>query len=744
MRDRAGAVALGLANCGAVMGWNLAYRHTLIAVALAGLTATVPAGATTINYRSIGTDSGVLYSAGDASINSGASVVTFAGATLPADIGPGDWLQIEMSGATITREEFQVAGQKTSPVTMPAIQGGSNQTYVLLISVRNNAAVTDVSGGGLVWTEQIAQCGDDNETSAKVWTAQGSPATSFQAQITYVSTNTSIVAVLLRYSGVGTIEGAAGENINGPNDVTCGSASNTDATQLTLTSSVNGSVHVVGLAPRDETISTLAPEYAEIAMAAYGAGPNETNMIACDGTFDPAATHQFQATIGNTADWATAGIVLTPADFSVYYVLTRDSDTQVTIQGTASSTLTNAVYELRRAYNTMQAWEDGRQGDLVADDRREVGVCYNDGTFTDQLLISGSTTDATRFMRLTVAEGERHTGVQNTGAVIDAQGGWTNGNAIDVEDEYTRIEWLEIKAIQDQGHGIYFSAGPAGDNGTVSHVLTHSFWQWDPNSGVYVDAAGINIRNCIMTGGSSRAISVMAGSATIENCTIIGVPGSGHGVFVPSGTVSVMNTISVDHVAGRDFYIETTGTAVITSFGYNLFSTTGGGFDPDGYEGNNQAPPVDLEDLFVTATSSADLHLESSGHDALDNALDTAASGASPVDIDGVTRQLTWDIGADEVVVHPHTLTYRSIGTNAAVLYSTGTATIDSLSPVVTFSGATLPTNIGQGDRRHHLPHPGPRLGHAGQGPGAPTVLWPARRDLHDRAGVQHAAGLGG
>jgi hypothetical protein len=34
-----------------------------------------------------------------------------------------------------------------------------------------------------------------------------------------------------------------------------------------------------------------------------------------------------------------------------------------------------------------------------------VGVCYNDGAFTDQLVISGSTTDAGRYMRLTVAEG---------------------------------------------------------------------------------------------------------------------------------------------------------------------------------------------------------------------------------------------------------------------------------------------------------------------------------------------------
>jgi hypothetical protein len=46
------------------------------------------------NYRSIGTDSGVLYSTGTATINSGTSVVTFASATLPTDVGLGDKLTI--------------------------------------------------------------------------------------------------------------------------------------------------------------------------------------------------------------------------------------------------------------------------------------------------------------------------------------------------------------------------------------------------------------------------------------------------------------------------------------------------------------------------------------------------------------------------------------------------------------------------------------------------------------------------
>ena len=100
---------------------------------------------TVTSYRSIGTDTGVLYSAGDASITGGSSTVTFASATLPADIGAGDALVM----GSVTFEEAVDGGHlNTSPVTMPVIQGGTGQTYVLFISTRNHQNVTGVTGGG--------------------------------------------------------------------------------------------------------------------------------------------------------------------------------------------------------------------------------------------------------------------------------------------------------------------------------------------------------------------------------------------------------------------------------------------------------------------------------------------------------------------------------------------------------------------------------------------------------------------
>ncbi len=324
-----------------------------------------------------------------------------------------------------------------------------------------------------------------------------------------------------------------------------------------------------------------------------------------------------------------------------YYVYSRDSATQVTLQVPTSTAHTSAAYAIRRAYNTLQAWEDDRDGNLVGEDRAEVGVCYNDGAFTDALVISGSTTDATHFMNLTVAEGQRHNGQRNTGARIDAQGGWGGSDAITVEDEYTQIEWLEIKGIQDAGNGVQLVAAPAADNSVVSNVFVHSCVQ-SGNAALRIGAQDVTVRNCLATGGTTYGVALLGGAtAAIENCTFVGSVLSGAGVVDAIGTtLSIRNTISVNHPAGNDFVL----WSGISYFGSNMYQGVTG-FDPGDYQGGNQSPPADLENLLVSLASE-DYHLEASGHNAGGTGLDLSSSFID--DIDGQTRLPPWDMGADD------------------------------------------------------------------------------------------------
>jgi hypothetical protein len=88
----------------------------------------------------------------------------------------------------------------------------------------------------------------------------------------------------------------------------------------------------------------------------------------------------------------------------------------------------------------------------------------------------------------------------------------------------------------------------------------------------------------------------------------------------------------------------------INYFGYNMYDTFLE-FDPASYQGGNQSPPVDRDDLFVSIVAgSEDLHLEDSGHNAVDTGL--TLSGFT-IDIDGATRTAPWDMGADETAGAP-------------------------------------------------------------------------------------------
>jgi len=376
------------------------------------------------------------------------------------------------------------------------------------------------------------------------------------------------------------------------------------------------------------------------------------------------------------------------------YVLSRDSATQVTIQGTASSSLTDPNYTIKRVYNTLQAWEDDRGGDLVAEDRSEVGVAYNDGAFGTGALIDGSTTDTTHYMTITVAAGQRHTGVAGTGAVVNAGGG-VGADVFEIRDPYTTIEWLEITNFKDGlGEGVHVQDTPSGANATLKNLLIYDY---DAAVAGIVAELQTTIRNTIVYAGD-RGIDVRtSGTAILQNVTVYGM--TEDGLHVEAGAtrhLDMRNTISVGN-GGQDIEVE--ATATIDFFGSNMFSSTSG-FDPTAYQGRNQAPPTNLDDLFnVITASSEDLHLESDGHAALDSGLDLVAWFTDDIDAGPRPLGTAWDMGADEAGTPALATNYRSIGTNAAILYQTGTASITSGTSVVSFSGASLPTNVGIGDK---------------------------------------------
>ena len=104
----------------------------------------------------------------------------------------------------------------------------------------------------------------------------------------------------------------------------------------------------------------------------------------------------------------------------VFFIVSLLSSTQVTVASPATIDHSAGVpYSIVRAFSgatAIQDWEDAREGDLVSEDRLEVGITYKDGSFTNSATVQASITDANHFMALTVAPGQRHNGTATGGA----------------------------------------------------------------------------------------------------------------------------------------------------------------------------------------------------------------------------------------------------------------------------------------------------------------------------------------
>ena len=348
-----------------------------------------------------------------------------------------------------------------------------------------------------------------------------------------------------------------------------------------------------------------------------------------------------------------------------FFILSRTDATHLEVQTAAASTHSIASYSITRAYNDIQSWEDpcgatpclanssgGRGGDLVSETRIEVSVAYKDGVLapTAETLIQNSTTDNNYYMRLTVASGQRHDGTAGSGVIVD--GGSIpalGGNLFHVRDPYFRMEWLEIRNYPGDaavGNPINVNEGEA-EGAYFSYLLIHDYTD---NAGrgainIYDDAT---VRNSIFYNGPT-GIRTFGGDnpqVTLENLTIYNMSDDGVRASA-AGTIYINNIISVGS-GNEDFDLNDAGVVIDPSSGYNLYTDVRLGVHPGT---NNQSPPASLEDLFVSiVVSSEDLHIESSGNDAIDNGTNLSGSFTDDIDEDSRPQGAAWDIGADEAV----------------------------------------------------------------------------------------------
>jgi hypothetical protein len=282
----------------------------------------------------------------------------------------------------------------------------------------------------------------------------------------------------------------------------------------------------------------------------------------------------------------------------------------------------------------------------------EIGECYDDSDFNETVAINGSTSDATRYMHLTVASGQRHPGTFVSGVVIARS--VAADPILSINDPFTRVEWLLItKTITT---GIASGIGIADNNVLIDHCIIYGMTTTNAGQvqkGIKIIGATART-NCVVRNTMVISITTNTGEATgiriedtgahtltLMNNTVYDIENSGagtaYGIHVNNASAVVTATNNAVFASETADYQATAGT-LTQSFNAASDATADGTGSLDSQTAANQ---------FVSLTGgSEDLHLKT-GANLIDAGTNT---GAPSDDIDGNSRPQngTTDIGADE------------------------------------------------------------------------------------------------
>src|SRR3990167_3604709 len=218
------------------------------------------------------------------------------------------------------------------------------------------------------------------------------------------------------------------------------------------------------------------------------------------------------------------------------------------------TTVTKSVKSSGGDYSSLSAWEAGQQGDLVTADEIRVAECYGFQD-TTACTVAGSTTDATRYLRIVAAAGAEAQMPYNTDGTAYRLENTGVGALQCTDGTHLRVERIQLKNTHATvgRWGVYMGNNVQAIGlhvrSQASATLDYSGMTVWPGSG---DAN--HVRNCVMTAdGAHQGWDLRkgnAGTAYIYNCTAVG--GGLYGFNRAGGTGILKNCLAAggNHATG--------------------------------------------------------------------------------------------------------------------------------------------------------------------------------------------------
>lgn len=324
------------------------------------------------------------------------------------------------------------------------------------------------------------------------------------------------------------------------------------------------------------------------------------------------------------------------------------------------ATVTTSIGATGRDHSTVTLWEaDLDDGGVYSSGDDAVGEMYDDAPFTDsEVVCNGGGTVGLNTATLTVASSSRHDGTAQSGAHWEAS---ITGYNLDVSANRFRFSWLDLRNTDSQG-------GCIDLDGRTSY--------------------SVQVSNCILEGGGSNRACVFSNGSSdsyeMQNCIVL----NSRDIRLVSGADARYRNVTVFNNSTYGFRAATAGS---TADAYNCISVDNVNADYSNFDTTDYCISDDTTatgtgaitgetgaDLFVATTSgSEDLHLKS-GAAAIDAGDNLGAT--YEIDIDGVARTGTWDIGADQFVASGPSPLVADTGTFTLTGVATGLAASRTLS----------------------------------------------------------------
>jgi len=294
-------------------------------------------------------------------------------------------------------------------------------------------------------------------------------------------------------------------------------------------------------------------------------------------------------------------------------------------------------------YSSLSAWEAAERGNLVSQDKIKIAECYSGGDL-GAVAFSGWTTDATRYIEITVPLSERHQGTYSTSKAY-----CTSGSAITINstiDIFIRIRGLQIDNTWSNAgaYAVRFSNNGSGRK-IIDSCLIRKSGATNVGCIFFTNGTGNLIKNCIIlqqAGGSTTAcVGVSGGSIKIYYSTIVNLVTNAFCLSVNSpATITEDNNFLGETGTGTIYQ----GTATYTK-GTHTATT------------DAAATTAGLRNI---AFSTSNFTNVSAGSENLKLVLGSALLGqatdlsggsgeeAITTDFQGVPRDTIWDIGAHQ------------------------------------------------------------------------------------------------